>query len=62
MKVTLGEVRYAVEDSEFVGGRKPYAHQRATLDAMREAMANGKTLCIVNTSVTGSGKTLANYA
>ena len=62
MKVTLSEVRYAVEDSEFVGGRKPYAHQRATLDAMREAMANGKTLCIVNTSVTGSGKTLANYA
>ena len=33
-----------------------------TLDYVRQAIKERRTICIENTSVTGSGKTLANFA
>lgn len=62
MRVVLEEIRYGVEQADFVGGRLPYSHQRATLAAVRQTLATGETRCIVNSSATGSGKTLANFA
>jgi len=62
MRVVVKELRYAQVGGEFVGGLNPYEHQRRTLDAVRQAIADKQTVCLINASVTGSGKTLANFA
>lgn len=62
MRIMVEAVRYSRVDAPFVGNLSPYAHQLKTLELVREAIQNNKTICIENASVTGSGKTLANFA
>ncbi|HLZ80547.1 MAG TPA: hypothetical protein VKP04_02875, partial [Ktedonobacteraceae bacterium] len=64
MHVVVEALRYARNSSPFVGDGdlKPYAHQLQTLELVRQAIGERRTICIENTSVTGSGKTLANFA
>jgi CRISPR-associated helicase Cas3 len=64
MHVVVETLRYATNSSPFVGDGKlkPYAHQLQTLELVRKALRERRTICIENTSVTGSGKTLANFA
>ncbi len=62
MHVVVETLRYATDSYSFVGELKPYAHQSRTLDFVRHAIKERRTICIENTSVTGSGKTLANFA
>src|SRR4051794_9916493 len=62
MRCLVNELRYSTIKKPFVGKYDPYEHQWKTLELVRQAMAENKTLCLINSSVTGSGKTLANFA
>ena len=62
MRIMVEGLRYTTTGEQFVGGLSPYAHQIKTLELVREAIRENKTVCIENASVTGSGKTLANFA
>lgn len=62
MRIMVEKLRYATTGEQFVDVLSPYAHQIKTLELVREAIRENKTVCIENASVTGSGKTLANFA
>ncbi len=62
MQFLVDTLRYLRIKSVFVEGYKPYAHQRDTLERVRQALDARETICLINASVTGSGKTLANFA
>ncbi len=62
MHLMVKELRYARLERPFIGSFKPYVHQWCTLERVRQALKETRTVCIENTSITGSGKTLANFA
>ncbi len=62
MQFTIDNLRYHRLNQPFIDGLRPYEHQYQTLQVIREAMANKRSVCILNSSSTGSGKTLANFS
>ena len=62
MHVMVETLRYTTGSTPFIANLQPFAHQLRTLEYVRQAIRERRTICIENTSVTGSGKTLANFA
>lgn len=62
MHLVIDSLRYPCFEQPFIGNFQPYQHQHQTLQVVRDAVLNNKSVCILNTSSTGSGKTLANFA
>jgi CRISPR-associated helicase Cas3 len=67
MCIMVDPVWYETSTTPFVchptmGPLRSYLHQEKTLTAIRTALRERKTICLVNASMTGSGKTLANFS
>lgn len=62
LTVEIEPLAYAQTHEPWIGDLRPHVYQSRVYGRVRQALANGETLCLFLAAPTGSGKTLACYA